>query len=79
MHHCCIQGLKYPNMQGDGEAHAPHAERFVDQIWSSCAYWIYWLLVMRGSFVALDHILHAGVGNKLTVRPLYKDYYSFVT
>ena len=61
-------------MQGNGEAHAPHAERYVDQIWSSCAYWIYRLLVMRGSFFAFDHILHAEVGNKSTVRPVYKDY-----
>ena len=28
---------------------------------------------MQGSFFAFDHILHAEVGNKSTVRPVYKN------
>lgn len=66
----CKQG---PRTQHD----KPHAATYGQEFWSSPAFWVYRLLVIRGCFVHRDPIIHAKVGDSLEVRQTCLHYYLF--
>ena len=69
---------KFDDIQGPREAtDVPHSEAYAEQLWSSCAFWIYRLLVMRGLFQAFDPILTANLGDRLQIKPECLPYYHF--
>ena len=69
---------KYDDIQGPREAtDVPHCEGYAELRYSSCAYWIYRLLVFRGAFFVFDPIKHANVGDTLKVKPECLDYFLF--
>ena len=59
-----------PHYSGDGCSYA-------DEIWMSCAYWVYRLLVLRGCFEVFDPILGAKEGDQMHVRSDCMAYYLF--
>ena len=69
---------KYDDIQGPREAtDVPHLEGYSKQRYSSCAFWIYRLLVFKGAFSMFDPIKHANVGNVLHVKLECLEHYLF--
>lgn len=55
----------------------PHSTGYQQDMWTSAAFWMYRLLVMRGIFEQHDPILTAAVGDLLKVQPECEDYFLF--
>ena len=69
---------KFDDMQGPREGmDVPHCEGYAEQIYCSCAYWIYRLLVFRGLFPVFDPLKLVMVGDNLNVKPECLDYFLF--
>ena len=69
---------KYDDIQGPREAtDVPHFEGYSEQRYSSCAFWIYRLLVFRGAFSVFDPIKDANVGDVLHVKSECLEHYLF--
>ena len=69
---------KYDDIQEPREAtDVPHREGYLEMRYSSCAFWIYRLLVFRGSFTVFDPIKHAGVGDSLKTRSECLEHFLF--
>lgn len=69
---------KFDDEQGPRECcDVPHSTGYQQDLWTSVAFWMYRLLVMRGVFEQYDPILTAAVGDSLKVRPECEDYFLF--
>ena len=55
----------------------PHSSGYQQDLWTSVAFWMYRLLVMRGVFEKHDPILTSAVGDVLNVRSECQEYYLF--
>ena len=69
---------KYDDIQGPREGRdEPHPTGYGETLYSSCAFWIYRLLVLRGLFFSFDPIKHAKGGCTLDIRPECLEYFLF--
>jgi len=76
---CVFRDEKFPDPVGPraGRDDTTYSEVYAEQMYTSPAYWIYRLLVMRGVFDKFDPIRHAEAGNVLAVRQACLDYFLF--